>query len=301
MKNDKKNQGKTQPKISDPSFRNANTEHAARIMFLLGLVAYPFALAVLLPTGIALDFNQNGESLRTSKIQRDYPQADKKNIKQIRKERNKQNLQRANQFAHNLVDGLYEVLYENTLGAAESKISERNAKYKAQIDAARKAEEDAKKQKEIEEKKQTEQATIKYIKNTRKSLMSEYNVDSSDAKRMMTEDGLELLVDFIANAKKINADYDQISVTSDGVKCKTTITIDDKVRLDEMIVQMREQTYDEYKTVFTFANSANPRGRFVLFGLCQKRQAELQRIEAENKKNQLRNQLAILKNKQNTK
>lgn len=301
MKDDKKNPEKTQPKISDPSFGNAATEHAGRIAFLLGIVAYPFALAILLPTGIAIDFNQNGESLRTSKIQRDYPQADKKRIKEIRKKRNKQNLQRANQFALNLADGLYEVLHENTIGAAESKISKRNAKYKAQIDAARKAEEYAKKQKEIEAKKQAEQAAIKEIKNTRKNLMSEYNVDSSEAKRLMTEDGLELLVDFIANAKKINADYDQISVTSDAVKCMTTITIDDKVRLYEMIVQMREQTDGEYKTVFTFANSANPNGRFVLFKLCKKRQAELQQIEAENKKNQLRNQLAILKNEQHTK
>lgn len=294
MKNNKKNQETIQQKISDPSFRNANTEHAARIMFLLGLAAYPVTLAVLLPTGIALDFNQNGESLRTSAIKRDCPHADKKEIKQIRQERNKRNLKRANKFALDLADGLYKVLHENTLGAAERKISERNAKYKVQIDNAEK-----------EAKKRAQQFEIAELVSNRKRLMrNTTNLNNTACVRKdFIEFGLESLIDIICQAKKITADYDKISISPDNkIYCHTTITIDDKVRLDEMNIQIRDQADGEYKTVFTFLDKIGYTDkRFTLFGLCEKRQAELRQIEAENKTKQLRNQLSILKNEQHTK
>lgn len=105
-------------------------------MYILGMVSYPVCMAILLPTGIAVEFNRSGKSLRTSKIKRDFPNADKNKIKKIRKQHNKSNLANARSFAADLLKAGYQFLENNTLNAAEQIIALRDSKYQAEIEKA---------------------------------------------------------------------------------------------------------------------------------------------------------------------
>ena len=283
-------------KIQNPKFKNAVDETSAYMMFILGLIPYSVFRAILLPVGIAVNFYYNGESLLTSKIKESRPHADEEAIKEIRKRRNKRNLHQAKVFTANYIADTFESLDDKILEPAHRRVVNRRKKYQEEVEAAQKAAEAAAMAKEKQAKQEMAAYELQDRENSMRCL-------PENPKDLFKEFGIESLLDFISNARKIIADYDTVIQSPNGKTAfRTVLTIDDKVRLDEMDILIRESDGGEFKKVFTFADKYTmTRRRFILFGMCKRRQKELSETEAKEKTDALRAKMVCLVKEQHTK